>query len=217
MKKFFVLILSLFLGIGVAIISSPKAQAALPPDTFPDYNSVTHPHHNGDKFIVIYTLTDEKILVYDDWWLTLYYFDISDAGYFSGVQIDDDPDHIYTIGEVYSWDAVYSSYYYESAYELPLGTTTIYQWINAIIDVSSNRNYSAGYAEGLIVGFQNGLESDNAEAYLQGYNAGVTAGLAHEANDFYDNIESWLVPAIIVVLFLGGFIAFARKKRDSVE
>lgn len=217
MKKFFVLILTLILGIGVAIISSPKTQAALPPDTFDDYNSVTHPHHNGDKFIVIYTLTEDKILVYDDFWETLYYFDIADAGYFSGVQVDDAPDFNYTVGEVYYWSSVYSSYNYDDTYQLPPGATTIYLWLNAIIDASSNDGYSAGYAEGLIVGFQNGLESDNAEAYLQGYNAGVTAGLDHEANEFYDNIETWLVPAIIVVLFLGGFIAFARKKRDSVE
>lgn len=217
MKKFFVLILTLFLCVGVTIISSPKTQAALPSDTFDDYNSVTHPHHNGDKFIVIYTLTTDKVLVYDDFWETLYYFDTSDAGYFSGVVVDDAPDFIYTVGEVYFWNAVSSSYAYDDDYELPPGTTTIYLWLNAIIDVSSNDSYSAGYAEGLLVGFQNGLESDNAEAYLQGYNVGFNAGLDDQANDFYDTIETWLVPAIIVVLFLGGFIAFARKKRDGVE
>lgn len=217
MKKFFVLILTLFLGIGVAIISSPKTQAALPADTFEDYNSSVYPHHNGDKFIVIYTLTVDKILVYDDFWETLYYFDIQDSGFFSGVAVDEAPDFNYTVGEVYFWNAPFSAYNYDDTYEIPVGTTTIYLWLNAIIDVSSNDSYSAGYTEGLLVGFQNGLESDNAEAYLQGYNVGFNAGLDDQANDFYDTIETWLVPAIIVVLFLGGFIAFARKKRDSVE
>jgi hypothetical protein len=88
-----------------------------------------------------------------------------------------------------------------------------------------SEGYGAGYLNGIIVGHDSGYTEGWSEGYSIGslnaddaiYNAGYSAGLAYEANDFYDNIETWLVPAIIVVLFLGGFIAFARKKRDSVE
>lgn len=93
-------------------------------------------------------------------------------------------------------------------------------------------SYDDGYDNGVADGFDAGVldQADEiTQAYSDGYDAGAiasnedaydagySAGLSYQANDFYDNIESWLVPAIIVVLFLGGFIAFARKKRDSVE
>ena len=89
-----------------------------------------------------------------------------------------------------------------------------------------------GYADGYVDGFAAGVADQADEitqAYSDGFDAGVLLdeseayaegykdGLAYEGNKFYDNIGTWLVPAIIVVLFLGGFIAFARKKRDSVE
>ena len=92
-------------------------------------------------------------------------------------------------------------------------------------DAGFSEGYGAGYPNGIKVGHDAGYKEGWSEGYSIGslnadeaiYKAGYADGIAHEANKFYDNIETWLVPAIIVVLFLGGFIAFARKKRDSVE
>jgi hypothetical protein len=78
--------------------------------------------------------------------------------------------------------------------------------------------YDAGYEEGLITG--------NEDAYNEGYNSGFIAGAqeseaynvgyADGANDsFLGSIDKWLVPAIIIVMILGGFFAIARKKRDG--
>lgn len=78
--------------------------------------------------------------------------------------------------------------------------------------------YDAGYEEGLITG--------NEDAFNAGYDAGFTdgsqegeaydAGYADGANDsFLGSIDKWLVPAIIIVMLLGGFFAIARKKRDG--
>ena len=78
--------------------------------------------------------------------------------------------------------------------------------------------YDAGYEEGLITG--------NEDAFNAGYDSGFIAGAqeseaynvgyADGANEsFLGSMDKWLVPAIIIVMLLGGFFAIARKKRDG--
>lgn len=88
-----------------------------------------------------------------------------------------------------------------------------------------------GIASGYSDGFTDGVADQADEitrAYWEGYDAGVLAveeaaynegyadGLAYEGNNFYGGIGTWLVPAIIIVMFVGGvFSVFALKRRSE--
>ncbi len=64
------------------------------------------------------------------------------------------------------------------------------------------------YEAGRLYGYSQGIQASEPEAYQQGYNDG--------ANDsFLGNFHSWIVPAIIVVMFVGGSFAVVRMKRDN--
>ena len=74
--------------------------------------------------------------------------------------------------------------------------------------IGFNEGYDAGYVEGLLAG--------ESEAYERGYTDGQKSKLAQNNEKFYDGIEKWLVPAIITVIALGGFVTIAaRKRRDE--
>ena len=66
--------------------------------------------------------------------------------------------------------------------------------IQAVLDIGINGEFQAGYNKG----FTEGKE----EKSLQ------------NTENFYKGIEKWLVPAIIVILLLGGFIAFKNKRKE---
>lgn len=73
-----------------------------------------------------------------------------------------------------------------------------------------------GYNQGYQNGFNNAYsEIITSDEYTLGYNNGFKDGekskLSKNNETFYNNIEKWLVPAIIVILFLGGFIAIKKK------
>jgi len=96
--------------------------------------------------------------------------------------------------------------------------------------------YEVGEIDGIASGYVDGLadgvadkDVEIAQAYDDGYDAGIlvveedayhegyAAGIAHEANGFYDDIETWLVPAIIIVMFAGGVFSIIAMKRRSEE
>ena len=58
------------------------------------------------------------------------------------------------------------------------------------------------------LGFIAGSEATEAIAYEQGY-------LAGGKNSFMANLEKWMVPAIIIVLIAGGFIAFMKMRKEQ--
>jgi hypothetical protein len=71
-----------------------------------------------------------------------------------------------------------------------------------------SEQYNEGYNDGL----GDGALLNDEEIYNDGYNKGLNEG----RNDkFYDGIEKWLVPAIIIVIVLGGILSIAVKKRDG--
>ena len=65
--------------------------------------------------------------------------------------------------------------------------------------------YERGYNEGMLV--------TESEAYERGFRDGEKIKLAENNEKFYNGIEKWLVPAIITVIALGGFVTIASIKR----
>lgn len=71
-----------------------------------------------------------------------------------------------------------------------------------------SEQYNEGYNDGL----GDGALLNDEEIYNDGYNKGLNEG----RNDkFYSGIEKWLVPAIIVVIVLGGVLSIAVKKKEG--
>jgi len=79
-----------------------------------------------------------------------------------------------------------------------------------------DEGYDEGYFYGHIDGYNEGIQVEASEAYQAGFNAGQKSRLAENNAAFYQGIEKWLVPAIITVIALGGFVSIAvRKRRDE--
>ena len=79
-----------------------------------------------------------------------------------------------------------------------------------------DEGYEEGYYYGRIDGYNEGIQVEASEAYQAGFNAGQKSQLAENNAAFYQGIEKWLVPAIITVIALGGFVTIAaRKRRDE--
>ena len=85
--------------------------------------------------------------------------------------------------------------------------------------------YDEGYIEGVDLGYHDGYYEGSLEGlyisecgpiYEQGFKDGQESKLAANNAAFYQGIEKWLVPAIMTVIALGGFVTIAaRKRRDE--
>lgn len=116
------------------------------------------------------------------------------------------------------------------ATQIFIGNEAFYYWTVALAVLGDG--YDAGFANGYIIGERDGYEEGLSEGILTGdsvmydngyqdglldnsaaYEAGYTAG----ANDsFLGNFDTWIVPAIIIVLVGGGFLSImAIKRRES--
>ena len=73
--------------------------------------------------------------------------------------------------------------------------------------------YDDGYNDGYEVGYDDGILVDESEAYEEGFRDGQKSKLAENNEAFYKGIEKWLVPAVITVIVLGGFVTIAVRKR----
>ena len=82
--------------------------------------------------------------------------------------------------------------------------------------------FADGYDVGLNKGYQNGFDDAYNEIisddeYTLGYNNGFKDGekskIAKNNEAFYGSIQKWLVPAIIVVIVLGGIMSISALKR----
>ena len=85
-----------------------------------------------------------------------------------------------------------------------------------ILSTEYNRGFDDGYDEGYDDGFDEGILTGEPEAYERGFKDGQESRLTENNAAFYQGIEKWLVPAIITVIALGGFVSIAvRKRRDE--
>ena len=107
------------------------------------------------------------------------------------------------------------SFYYWTVALAVLGTGYDEGFTNGYI-VGELDGYAEGLSDGILTGdsvlYDNGYQDgllDNSAAYEAGYTAG--------ANDsFLGNFDTWIVPAIIVVLLGGGILSImAIKKREG--
>jgi len=92
--------------------------------------------------------------------------------------------------------------------------------------IADELKYEQGYIEGWNEGFEEGYdrgynkayeEINLNEEYMLGYQDGFRAGekskIAQNNEAFYNNIEKWLVPAIISVIIVGGIVSIIAIKR----
>lgn len=75
--------------------------------------------------------------------------------------------------------------------------------------------YNNGYINGYDKGYNEGILVGEAEAYEKGYNDGLKNKKAENNEKFYNSLEKWLVPAVITVILLGGFVTIAVRKRKE--
>ena len=87
------------------------------------------------------------------------------------------------------------------------------QNLEGLLDTEFYRGYVAGKDEGYDLGFDDGILAGEPEAYNEGFRDGQESKLAENNEKFYNGIEKWLVPAIITVIALGGFVTIAARKR----
>ncbi len=82
--------------------------------------------------------------------------------------------------------------------------------------------YASGFQDGLNKGYRDGFDDAYDEiitsdeytlAYENGFKDGEKSKIVQNNQSFYSGIEKWLVPAIIVVLVVGGFMSISALKR----
>jgi len=82
--------------------------------------------------------------------------------------------------------------------------------------------YASGFQDGLNKGYRDGFDDAYDEiitsdeytlAYENGFKDGEKSKIVKNNEAFYSGIEKWLVPAIIVVLVVGGIMSISALKR----
>ena len=82
--------------------------------------------------------------------------------------------------------------------------------------MGDNQYYNEGYVQGLKDLHNNGSNNylfDEADSfdYLRGFFNGKNEGVGAGASNFMSDFRKWIVPAILIVIVLGGFITAKRK------
>ncbi len=156
-------------------------------------------YNDYNAYVTLYDINGDIIL--DNRTYSLYYtlglsfyinYDISTGTYMEGYNNAKEWYAYIDDGEYYSGNWAYSK-----GYEV---SRDYYAYIDDGEYFTGNYAYNKGYNDGLDV--------DNQEAYNKGYIDGGN-------NAFHANLHVWIVPAIIIVIGLGGYLTIARNKRDE--
>ena len=135
------------------------------------------------------------------------------------------PDYIYQLGYITGQDesSNNASRAYQDGYEA--GIKTAEGLLESEYQRGLQNGFADGYDVGLNKGYQNGFDDAYNEIisddeYTLGYNNGFKDGekskIAKNNEAFYGSIQKWLVPAIIVVIVLGGIMSIsALKSREQ--
>ena len=86
--------------------------------------------------------------------------------------------------------------------------------------IANAYDYILGYDEGQDDMFDNGSVAygytpDSSYDYDIGYDAGSQVNVNAGTINFMESFENWIVPAIVVVILLGGFMTIAARKRGQ--
>lgn len=103
---------------------------------------------------------------------------------------------------------------YDTGYDLGLEVGREEGYENGY-SVGESDGLSRGYEQGYDNGYNDGVLATESEAYEKGFSDGQKSKLAENNEKFYSGIEKWLVPAIIAVILLGGFVTIAVRKRKE--
>ena len=68
--------------------------------------------------------------------------------------------------------------------------------------------YNDGYSSGYNTGYNTGLQVSQQEAYQRGYDD----GLKNAYPEFVNKLDTWIVPAIIIVIIAGIFVGYRRER-----
>ena len=132
------------------------------------------------------------------------------------------PDYIYQLGYITGQDesSNNASRAYQDGYEDGL------RLAEGLLESEYQRGFQngseTGYLNGKNEGYQDGFDDAyneiiSSDEYTLGYDNGFKDGekskIAQNNQSFYSNIEKWLVPAIIVVLVVGGIMSISALKR----
>ena len=93
------------------------------------------------------------------------------------------------------------------------GLSFAYEGLQYELETAFDNGFTEGFVDGYYVGYNEGVQTGAPEAYEQGFKDGQESKLAQNNEAFYQGIEKWLVPAIITVIALGGFVTIAARKR----
>jgi len=135
------------------------------------------------------------------------------------------PDYIYQLGYITGQDesSNNASNAYQDGYEA--GIRTAEGQLESEYQRGLQNGFADGYDVGLNKGYQRGFDDAyneiiSSDEYTLGYDNGFKDGeksrLAQNNQSFYSGIEKWLVPAIIVVIVLGGIFSIASFKRREI-
>lgn len=146
-----------------------------------------------DRYYVYFNVVEQVFMVefhgstlaYAAYWNEQYMLLFDDSGY----------------GEVYD-------YGYNTGYHFGYNTGYTEGY-----DEGYDEGYGEGYDIGHDTGYGEGILVGAPEAYERGYSDGQKSKLAENNEKFYNGIEKWLVPAVIAVILLGGFVSIAVRKR----
>ena len=132
------------------------------------------------------------------------------------------PDYIYQLGYITGQDesSNNASKAYQDGYEA--GIRTAEGLLESEYQRGLQNGFADGYDVGLNKGYQNGFDDAyneiiSSDEYTLGYDNGFKDGeksrIVQNNQSFYSGIEKWLVPAIIVVLVVGGIMSISALKR----
>ena len=93
------------------------------------------------------------------------------------------------------------------------GLSIAYEALQIELETAIDNGFTEGFVDGYYVGYNEGVQTGAPEAYQEGFKDGQESKLAQNNEAFYQGIEKWLVPAIIAVIVLGGFVSIAVRKR----
>ena len=132
------------------------------------------------------------------------------------------PDYEYTVGYRIGLEEGESTAYdaYRRGYEagVRLAEELVQSEYQRGLLEGTDRGFTNGYNEGYQDGYDDAYrEIIVSEPYTQGYEKGFKDGeksrIAQNNQSFYASIEKWLVPAIIVILVVGGIMSISALKR----